>query len=99
MQSISEEQVLKDLKLPCVVKVYADWCKPCHKIEPEFVKLYETYKEHFTFYKANVDVCKDFADEFDIKSIPVLMILTENKQLITHKIDELKEKIGNYIKK
>lgn len=86
----------KGLKL---VDFYADWCGPCRMLGPFLEDLSEEVK-NVDFYKINVDNYGDVARDYQVSSIPTL-ILFKDGNLVDKKIgflpkDVLKEWIeGN----
>ena len=73
---------------PVVVDFYADWCKPCKRLEPILRDLAHHYQGTVDFYRINVDKNPDIASVFQIRSIPYLLICPIN--------GEPKEVVGLY---
>ena len=87
----------KGLKL---VDFYADWCGPCRMLGPFLDDLSEEVKD-VDFYKINVDNDGDVARDYQVSSIPTL-ILFKDGNLVDKKIgflpkDVLKEWIEENI--
>jgi thioredoxin len=61
------------------VDFYADWCGPCKMIAPSIEKLAEEFDGTVRFVKLNIDENPHIAREFDVKSIPTLMIFRNAK--------------------
>jgi thioredoxin len=61
------------------VDFYADWCGPCKMIAPSIEKLAEEFDGTVRFVKLNIDENPHIAREFDVKSIPTLMIFRSGK--------------------
>lgn len=59
---------------PVVVDFYADWCQPCKEIQPVLGELKNTFKQHVRILKVNVDFNPIIANQFQVKSIPTVMI-------------------------
>jgi thioredoxin 1 len=60
--------------LPVLLDFWAEWCNPCRMIAPSIEQLAETYKGKIIVGKVNVDAESDLALQFDINSIPTLMV-------------------------
>ena len=77
-----------------LVDCYADWCGPCKMLSPIIDELAEEI-EDVTFYKLNVEEAEDVAMEYEIMSIPTLLIFEDGElkdKLIGFKTkEELKE--------
>jgi thioredoxin 1 len=52
---------------------YADWCGPCKTQDPILEDLEETY-EDISFEKINVDEQQDVANEYQVRSLPTLIV-------------------------
>jgi thioredoxin 1 len=61
------------------VDFYADWCGPCKIIAPSIEKLADEYNGTVKFVKLNIDENPGIAREYDVKSIPTLMIFRNGK--------------------
>jgi thioredoxin 1 len=52
---------------------YADWCGPCKTQDPILEDLEEEY-EHVAFEKINVDEEQEVANEYQVRSLPTLIV-------------------------
>ncbi|CQH45252.1 MULTISPECIES: thioredoxin [Halobacterium] len=53
---------------------YADWCGPCKTQDPILEDLEEDYGDRVTFEKIDVDENEDVANEYQVRSIPTVVI-------------------------
>jgi thioredoxin 1 len=60
--------------LPVLLDFWAEWCNPCRMIAPSVEQLAESYKGRMVVGKVNVDAEADLAAQFNIISIPTLMV-------------------------
>ena len=76
-----------------LVDCYADWCGPCRLLSPVIESVSEENKD-YKFYKLNMDEADDIAEDFDISSIPTILIFNDgelvNQGLGFMSIDEVK---------
>jgi len=72
-QNEFEDKVLKS-EIPVVVDFYANWCKPCQMMKPIIDKISENSGNKFEVYKVNTEFNGDLSNQFDIISIPTLLI-------------------------
>jgi thioredoxin 1 len=79
-----KKEVLES-KLPVLLDFWAEWCNPCRMIAPSIEQLAETYKGKVVVGKVNVDAESELALQFDINSIPTLMIFKDG-QMAAQKI-------------
>ena len=66
-------EVLSNEKL-VLVDFWAEWCGPCKQIAPRLEELAEKYSENLKVCKVDVDANRDLALEYNVRSIPSLMI-------------------------
>ena len=68
-----EAKVLKS-ELPVLVDFYADWCGPCKMTAPVLEKLSGELEGKLSVVKINVDEDPDIAQEYQVMSIPNLVV-------------------------
>jgi thioredoxin 1 len=56
---------------------YADWCGPCKTQDPILDDLEEDYGDSVTFEKIDVDEAEDVANEYQVRSIPTIVVENE----------------------
>ena len=74
-----KEKVL-DSNVPVLVDFYADWCGPCKMMAPIVEKLAEELEGKAKVGKINVDENQDLAMEYNIMSIPTILIFKNGKE-------------------
>jgi len=75
-ESNFEEEVLKS-SIPVLVDFWAPWCGPCRMMGPVLEEASEEWEGKIKVCKLNVDEAMSLARNYDIQSIPT-MILFEN---------------------
>jgi thioredoxin 1 len=60
--------------LPVLLDFWAEWCNPCRMIAPSVEQLADAYKGKIVVGKVNVDAESDLAAQYNIISIPTLMV-------------------------
>ena len=73
------KEVLEENKT-VLVDFYADWCGPCKMIAP-VIEAVAKEIEHTKFVKINVDEAQEIAMEYNIMSIPTLLVIKEGKEV------------------
>ena len=73
-----ESEVLRSDR-PVLADFNADWCGPCQVLKPileEFADSNEAYK----FVSINIDDEDELAEEYDVASIPCLVIFKDGEE-------------------
>lgn len=73
-----EKEVLKSEKT-VLVDFYAEWCGPCKRLSP-IVEEVAKEEEEVKFVKMNIDNCEDIAIEYQVMSIPTLVVMKNGKE-------------------
>ncbi|MDB4981100.1 MAG: thiol reductase thioredoxin [Myxococcales bacterium] len=66
-------------KLPVLVDFWAAWCAPCRAIAPHVEALAKDYDGKITVGKCDIDSNPDFSSQYDIRSIPTLLVFKDGK--------------------
>ena len=74
-----EKEVLKSEK-PVLVDFYADWCGPCNAMAPVIEELAKELEGKDKVGKINVDENPDIAVEYNVMSIPTLIVFKNGKE-------------------
>lgn len=67
--------------LPVVVDVWADWCGPCRMLAPIIDELAREFAGRIKFAKLNIDENRRTAMQFNVGSIPALLVF-QNGELV-----------------
>ena len=74
-----EQEVAKSEKV-VLLDFFASWCNPCRMVSPIIDEIAEE-NEHITVGKVDVDAQMELATQFQVYSIPTLVVLKDGKIL------------------
>ena len=77
-----EEKVLKSGDL-VLCDFWAEWCGPCKQLAPLIEAASEEFKGKIKVCKMDVDVNRETAAEYGVRSIPTLMIFENGNPVAT----------------
>ncbi len=64
---------------PVVADFYADWCGPCKALRPILEEL-SGEREDVKFVSVNIDDEDELADEYDVSSIPCVVVFKNGQE-------------------
>ena len=68
-----------DSKTKVLVDFWAPWCGPCQMLGPIIEEIGDELKDQIKVVKINVDENQDLAVQYNISSIPAVLIFEEGK--------------------
>jgi thioredoxin 1 len=71
--------VVKESALPVLVDFWAEWCTPCHRLDPILDELAEETEGKAVICRLEVDRESEIADLYEIMSIPTLIVFENGK--------------------
>lgn len=77
--STDELDIYKSSKKLVLLKMTADWCKPCKAIQPLYESLCQEYaSQDVIFATVDVDECDDIAAEYGVAMMPTFVALNQD---------------------
>lgn len=73
-----EQEVLKS-DVPVIVDFWAEWCVPCKMLHPILDEIVNEYDGKIKVAKVNVDQEGDIAGQYNIISIPTLLLFKDGQ--------------------
>lgn len=79
MKIVNSAEFRDEIKSGVVlVDFFATWCGPCKMLAPVLEQVSEEMNGKANIIKVDIDQCPDLADEFQITSVPTMMIFKDN---------------------
>lgn len=64
-----------------LIDFYGEWCPPCRMLVPALEEIAEEKKGQVAFYKVDVDQAKDITAEYQVTSVPTLILFKDGKEI------------------
>ncbi len=74
------DEEVKKSNTPVIIDFYADWCGPCRMMAPVFEELSGEYEGKLKFMKLDTEQETELAQNFNVMSIPTLLIMHKGKE-------------------
>ena len=75
-----EWEKVETSKKPAIIDFSAEWCMPCRALAPIFDELSTEIKEA-NFFKVDIDTEEELSNEFQIMSVPTILIIKNNVEI------------------
>ncbi|HKF14911.1 MAG TPA: thioredoxin [Gaiellaceae bacterium] len=76
-QTFEQEVLASDT--PVLVDFWAEWCHPCHMVEPHLEKIAEERPGSIKLVKVNIDEEQGLAQRYGIASIPAMVLFKDGE--------------------
>jgi len=75
------EKEIVNSSIPTLVDFWASWCMPCTMMAPVFEELSKEYDGRIKFVKLSTEEFPDLAQDYEIDSIPAMLLLNKGKEV------------------
>lgn len=66
---------------PVLVDFFATWCGPCKMLMPVLKEVKDNMGERITILKIDVDKNQELAAQFQVRSVPTMVLFQNGKQI------------------
>ncbi|MGL6104660.1 thioredoxin [Romboutsia sp.] len=66
-----------------VIDFYATWCGPCKMLAPIFQEVEHEFEGKAKFFKVDIDQSLDLARQYNVSSVPTMMIFRDGELVET----------------
>jgi thioredoxin 1 len=73
-----EQEVLQS-ETPVLVDFWAEWCGPCHAVEPVLNRIVDERNGDLKLVKVNIDEEQELAMRYGVQSIPMMILFKEGQ--------------------
>lgn len=78
----SFNEFINKSNLPVLVDFWAEWCGPCRMVSPVIERIAAEFKGKVVTIKINVDKKQNIAAQYQISSIPTIMMFFRGKVIM-----------------
>ncbi len=82
---------------PVVVDFWAEWCGPCRMIGPALEEIADELAGRVTIAKVNIDDEPEWANRFNVRTIPTMMIFRGGEVVATKMGAEPKSSLKSWV--
>ena len=75
------DRVIASASVPVVVDYWAPWCGPCRMVAPELQKVAARRAGRVLVVKVNTEALPDLGERFGIRSIPMLAMFVQGREV------------------
>lgn len=75
------ETEVNQSNIPVLIDFWAEWCHPCHMMEPIFEELGKEYEGKIKFAKLDIEEVPEYPEKLGVSGIPTLIMFKSGKEV------------------
>lgn len=84
VKNFEKEVIEASQSIPVMVDFWADWCGPCHMLEPILIELLADNKDKMRLVKINSDAHQELAIRYNIRGVPAIRIFRHGEIIASY---------------
>ena len=100
IQSIKEDEFKNEIlksPIPVLIDFWAEWCGPCKEIVIILEEIVDEMKDKIKIVKINIDENPNLPSQYNVQSIPTLIILKKGELIATKVGSSVKSELLSWI--
>jgi thioredoxin 1 len=69
------DEILGTSEVPVLVDFWAEWCGPCHTLDPILASIADDVGDRLRIVSVDVDAHPELARRYDAMSVPTLLVI------------------------
>lgn len=74
------KSMIESAEKPILVDFFATWCGPCKMLSPILEEIEKEFSDSLEVVKIDIDKCSDLAREYNVMSVPTLVLFVGGEQ-------------------
>jgi thioredoxin 1 len=75
VSSTTLDEILGSTDVPVLVDFWAEWCGPCHTLDPILASIADDLGDRLRVVSVDVDAHPELAHRYDAMSVPTLLVI------------------------
>ena len=73
------DEAVRGADRPVLVDFWAEWCGPCHAVEPVLQEIAAEHPDEIQMYRLNADDFPGLAGQFGVMGLPTMLVFDDGE--------------------